>query len=44
MRITMEELLEQHQVDWLYHFTQAVNLLNIFTYGLLPRKNLEEVL
>lgn len=38
----MEELLEQRQVDRLYHFTQAVNLLNIFTYGLLPRKNLEE--
>lgn len=42
MRITMEELLAQRQIDRLYHFTQAENLQNIFTYGLLPRKDLEE--
>lgn len=42
MRTTMEELLEERQVDRLYHFTRAVNLYNIFEYGLLPRGDLEE--
>ena len=42
MRVTMEDLLEERQVEQLYHFTRAVNLLNIFKYGLLPRKDLEE--
>lgn len=38
----MERILKQRNIDRLYHFTQAENLSNIFTYGLLPRKNLEE--
>lgn len=37
----MEKLLEQLQIDTLYHFTQADNLPNIFQYGLVPRSELE---
>lgn len=37
----MEKILEQRQIDRLYHFTQAENLSNIFNYGLLPREILE---
>lgn len=37
----MERILEQRQIDRLYHFTQAENLSNIFNYGLLPREILE---
>lgn len=38
----MERILRQRNINRLYHFTQAENLLNILTYGLLPRKKLEE--
>ncbi len=38
----MKELLKDKNIDTLYHFTQANNLLNIFQHGLLPRKDLEE--
>lgn len=38
----MEKILKQHNINRLYHFTQAENLLNIFAYGLLPREKLEE--
>lgn len=37
----MERILKQRQINSLYHFTQAENLLSIFNYGLLPRKILE---
>ena len=42
MRAAMKELLKQRRVDYLYHFTRAVNLYNIFEYGLLPREDLDE--
>lgn len=38
----MKKLLMQRQIDTLYHFTQAKNLINIFRYGLLPRDFLEK--
>ncbi|MFT4105506.1 MAG: DarT ssDNA thymidine ADP-ribosyltransferase family protein [Lacrimispora sp.] len=38
----MEQILKQRQIDRLYHFTQAENLPNIFSYGLLPREILED--
>ena len=37
----MEKLLKQHQIDSLYHFTQAENLPDIFKHGLLPRDILD---
>lgn len=37
----MEKLLEQLQIDTLYHFTQTDNLYNIFQYGLVSRKELQ---
>lgn len=38
----MKRFLKQRQINNLYHFTQAGNLLNIFKYGLLSREILEE--
>lgn len=38
----MKNILIQRQIDTLYHFTQAKNLINIFRYGLLPRDILEK--
>ena len=38
----IKRIVEQRQIDTLYHFTQAENLSNIFKYGLLSRKTLEE--
>lgn len=38
----MEELLRERQIDTLYHFTRAENLANIFRFGLVPRKYLDE--
>jgi hypothetical protein len=36
----MEKLLIDRQIDWLMHFTNVVNLPNIFKYGLMPRSEL----
>ena len=38
----MKQILQQRQIDTLYHFTQAENLQNIFKHGLLPRNILEK--
>ena len=38
----MEQILQERQIDWLLHFTQAENLPNIFKYGLLPKTELIE--
>ncbi len=38
----MKELLRERQIDTLYHFTRAENLANIFRFGLVPRKYLDE--
>ncbi len=32
----MRKLLRERQIDWLFHFTRAENLFNIFRYGLIP--------
>ena len=36
----MKSFMERHQIDTLFHFTQASNLPNIFKYGLLPKETL----
>lgn len=37
----MKKILEQKQIDTLYHFTRVENLENIFKYGLIPRDILD---
>lgn len=37
----MEQILNDRQIEWLLHFTQAENLSNIMEYGLMPRSSLE---
>lgn len=37
----MKDIMEQRQIDRLYHFTQAENLENIFRYGIIPRATLD---
>lgn len=34
----MEKFMREHQIDTLFHFTQASNLPNIFRHGLLPKE------
>lgn len=38
----MNKIMEQRQIDRLYHFTQAENLENIFRYGIVPRESLDK--
>lgn len=39
----MKKILKERQIEWLFHFTRAENLANIFQYGLLPRDDLENM-
>ncbi|MDO7787242.1 hypothetical protein [Desulforamulus aquiferis] len=36
----MKKILKERQIEFLFHFTRAENLVNIFKYGLLPRSAL----
>lgn len=38
----MDKILEQKNIEYLFHFTRAVNLENILKYGLLPKSVLRE--
>ena len=38
----MKNILKEKNIEWLLHFTQAVNLENIFHYGLYPRSVLDD--
>ncbi len=37
----MDKILKQKNIDTIYHFTRAENIINIFKYGIIPREILD---